>query len=286
MVRLLTITTFLLAFPFSAPAGIDVIFDFIAADTCIVYNAETGEGGGVVGIFIAEDLENPGFPNTVSGWSMGNMLDSPFVQVTEIELGDYLETINDGDGPDFFATTVLPNGFTVGCVYNLLGGAECSYEVPKEAVEVTVMTVAAALIGDEDGATADMIWVDTLGTPPVVNSLVPAVVEAMVEFQDGVINLVPLVAVEWSRGDCNDDGVVNIADGVWTLNALFQGGDLGDCLAACDMNSDGSADMVDAIYCFNYRFLDGPEPGAPFPACGTTGDEDDCEAHSSCPETP
>ncbi|NCG13106.1 MAG: hypothetical protein GWP38_07160, partial [Planctomycetia bacterium] len=53
----------------------------------------------------------------------------------------------------------------------------------------------------------------------------------------------------------------------------------------CDSNDDGSIDAADMIYIFNYRFLEGPAPLAPFPAAdldptpgdglGCDGDADD-----------
>lgn len=90
----------------------------------------------------------------------------------------------------------------------------------------------------------------------------------------------------FTRGDCNSDGVVNIADGINLINWLFQPGSPEPlCDDACDSNDDGALDASDAIYCFNYRFLDGPAPLAPFPGAdldptpgdglGCNGDADD-----------
>ncbi len=35
-----------------------------------------------------------------------------------------------------------------------------------------------------------------------------------------------------------------------------------------EANGDGRVDISDGIYLFNYLFLGGPEPAAPFPECG------------------
>ncbi len=95
-----------------------------------------------------------------------------------------------------------------------------------------------------------------------------------------VVNFNPFL-----RADCNSDDDVNIADGIYLVNHLFQGGPVPTCNDACDTNDDGSLDAADAIYIFNYRFLDGPAPMAPFPAAdldptpgdglGCNGDADD-----------
>ena len=73
---------------------------------------------------------------------------------------------------------------------------------------------------------------------------------------------------EFIRSDCNNDNLVNIADGVYGLNYLFQGGPAPTCDDACDSNDDATIDAADMIYIFNYQFLDGPAPTAPFPAAG------------------
>ena len=86
------------------------------------------------------------------------------------------------------------------------------------------------------------------------------------------------------RGDTNADAQLNIADGVWLLNDLFQGGPstIGLCFAANDVNSDGSIDAADAVYVFNYQFLNGPPPAAPSPGCGfPPGGLEDC-TQSAC----
>ena len=89
--------------------------------------------------------------------------------------------------------------------------------------------------------------------------------------------------VSFIRGDCNDDGLVNLADGIYLINAMFLGGPALHCDAACDANGDGLLDSSDAIYIWNYRFLDGPPPPAPFPACGASIEQLTCGLFESCP---
>lgn len=70
------------------------------------------------------------------------------------------------------------------------------------------------------------------------------------------------------RGDANDDGKVNIADPIWTINMLVRSGPQSPCPHAADSNGDGMVDLSDAMYTIEYRFLAGPPPSAPFPGCG------------------
>ncbi len=69
------------------------------------------------------------------------------------------------------------------------------------------------------------------------------------------------------RGDPNRDGVVNLADGIATLNYLFTGGTL-SCAEAADFDGGGAIDLGDAISIFSYLFQSGVEPSAPFPIAG------------------
>ncbi len=75
------------------------------------------------------------------------------------------------------------------------------------------------------------------------------------------------------RGDCNDDAGLDIADGAFLLNHLYDAPETRSpaptCAAACDANGDGALDQSDAIYIFNYQFLAGPPPAEPFPECST-----------------
>lgn len=87
----------------------------------------------------------------------------------------------------------------------------------------------------------------------------------------------------FKRGDCNTDGIFNIADAVCGLDYLFGGG-RATCLDAIDTNDDGAVDISDAVYVLSALFSGGPEPAIPFGACGVdpTGDALDCDTYS-CP---
>ena len=88
----------------------------------------------------------------------------------------------------------------------------------------------------------------------------------------------------YRRGDCNDDSVIDIADGIFILNFLFLGGESGSCFDSCDTNADLAVDVSDPLFLFSYLLLKGPLPPAPFPDCGVAaGVEVDCAAFNSCP---
>jgi hypothetical protein len=100
---------------------------------------------------------------------------------------------------------------------------------------------------------------------------------------DGVIDECELPFI---RGDTNDDTVINVADAIFSLSALFVGGTTPVCLDAADNNDDGLFDISDVIFGISYMFGGGPAPAAPFPDCGvdpTAGDALNCEGNSNCP---
>ena len=89
----------------------------------------------------------------------------------------------------------------------------------------------------------------------------------------------------FTRGDANDDGTLNIADAIFLLTNLFVGGPAPVCLDAGDTNDDGFIDISDVITAINYIFVGGAAPPAPFPNCGIdpTADALDCAGSVQCP---
>lgn len=87
------------------------------------------------------------------------------------------------------------------------------------------------------------------------------------------------------RGDCNADGLFNIADPIFFLGYLFSMGTTPGCLDSCDSNDDGQTNIADAIRSLSALFGGGASPPAPFPSCGPdpTVDSLSCLAFPPCP---
>jgi len=101
--------------------------------------------------------------------------------------------------------------------------------------------------------------------------------------QDGLIDACD---ANFVRCDSNDDQMLDVADPVYTLNYLFQGGPTPNCQDAGDCNDDGLLDISDVIFTLAYIFSTGNPPPAPYPDCGvdgTPGDALQCVGSSSCP---
>ena len=89
--------------------------------------------------------------------------------------------------------------------------------------------------------------------------------------------------IPFVRGDANVDGSVNLSDGIWLLQHLFQSGPGGDCFAARDFNADGTVDLADALSIIQFQLLDGAAPRHPYPHCGDSA-IGDCQSYPVCPE--
>ena len=70
------------------------------------------------------------------------------------------------------------------------------------------------------------------------------------------------------RGDCNDDGILDISDAVCVLDWLFLGAESPNCVAGTNANGDEAVDLSDPVRLLNFLFAGGSPPEAPFPACG------------------
>jgi ELWxxDGT repeat protein len=83
----------------------------------------------------------------------------------------------------------------------------------------------------------------------------------------GVLQCISLEDRIFQRGDANDDGVMNISDGIHILEWLFEEAAIG-CVAAADLNQDSQGDLADVVYLLNFLFREGPAPGQPTGGCG------------------
>ncbi len=93
----------------------------------------------------------------------------------------------------------------------------------------------------------------------------------------------PLHAKDFLRGDVNEDGIVDIADGVNMLDYMFLSG-FTYCVDANDIDDDGVVNVTDAVNLFGYLFTGSSAPAAPFTVCGPdpTPDTLGCESYATC----
>ncbi len=214
----------------------------------------------------------------IQGWSFGICHDEAALTLVDATTdGTMTATINGGSPAGFLNIGMPGGGYTLGVVIDLFG----QNNLPPSSGNLICIATYDNLM-PADGATSDMCPCNTLGTPPV--STVVVVGGSSVEPTTTCGTATTVGIPEYRRGDANQDGSLNIADGIWILNAIFQDGPSFDCLGASDANSDSSQDASDAVYIFNHQFLNGPPPAAPQGSCGGDADPDptDCAGYTGC----
>jgi hypothetical protein len=278
--------------PTELDGAIDVIdcpspsFDYLAPNAGPAnYPADAGAGSVslVANFSIGETTASaPGCPPPgadTQGFSMGVSHDPSILDVTSVSEAGPLTALNGGTGAEFFtANLALANGWTVGVVYALQGGQFIVFSPAAPAVAVGYAGVAGALLGVAGPSSTPLTWDSGLGSPPVANVVVVGGGSIAANLVDGSVSLFGTTTLPFVAGDCNGDGITNIADIIWTLNQLFQGGPSRNCDIACDSNGNGSIDVADAVYSANYIFLLGPPPAGSL-NCETVPSQtpEDCE---------
>jgi hypothetical protein len=167
-------------------------------------------------------------------------------------------------------------------VYSFTGGNVLAF--PTDATVITAdYETGGSMAGNDTGATVSLTWDGGLGSPAVANVVVVGGGSIDALLSDGSITFAPVVTIDWTRGDANNDGTVNLADGIWIISELFVNGAASTCSISRDANSDGMFDLADPTYIIMYRFAGGPAPAAPFTDCGQVDGQtpEDCDS-SAC----
>jgi hypothetical protein len=218
----------------------------------------------------------------IQGWSYGLSHDGALLELVAIEPTSQVQTSNGGNAPDFYAVNTSPvggAGGTVGAVITLLAEPFSVIPVaPGEKVQTETFTYrsAIAIAPGEPSQSTDLAMAhEVLGDPPVA-AVVSVASDSLLLTEDGAATITltgeaPPPLREFVRGDANNDGRVDIADGVWILAWLFRDGLEPPCEDAADANDDGTIDGTDVIRIVFWRLgmQSTPAPAVPFPGCGT-----------------
>ncbi len=87
------------------------------------------------------------------------------------------------------------------------------------------------------------------------------------------------------RGDGNNDQLLNVADAITSLDALF-GQLIAPCEMALDTNDDSLLNIADPIYLLGHLFSGGPTPPSPGSDCGTDPTEPGILGCTTLPDCP
>ncbi len=246
--------------------------EMLSANMNFKFSNSSGEGtqGQRIEIVTTFDIEK----DDIEGWSIGVCHDGSLLTINSITNGSVTQGFNDGEGPDLYFPNVFPTGpegpgWNAGVVISISGlevlGPGNGYEI-----HIANYTVIGAPGEDEDPIITDICPCnEQVGDPVTPLVVVVGGFSFPVDANCGTATLNPSPMVnEFIRGDCNDDGAVDIGDGIFNINELFLMGPASGCPIACDANDDGARNIADSVYIWNYTLVSGPPPPAPFPGCG------------------
>lgn len=156
-------------------------FDFYSGSAGIRVRPEISEGPGAFG-----------WPNPWAGFSMGighsmNLL-TPFEVLPSAEL----LLLGGGQGPDFFAPGLYPQGVTVGVVFDMAGQESLDFAKSKAVLDIGYTPNSQLLAGSATGFQGAVTFEDTIGNPAVMNALADMQgVSYLPAVQNGFVELFP-----------------------------------------------------------------------------------------------
>ena len=219
--------------------------------------------------------------------SFGIAFDATDVSLIGVSPGFTWAQSRCGAGPELFLVGVFGGangGMTIETIIQTTPPFSNRFLLPDGAAEFLILDFTTVPIPAVGGTS--LTFTDTLGSPPV-----PITVETpgglvTPAASGGAIDL----AVPFTRGDCNADSNVDIADTIFALGFLFPpvaGPSVVTCLDACDLNDDGQMNIGDPINLLGILFSPGLPPPIPAPnSCGldpTGSDGLSCESFAACP---
>lgn len=253
--------------PGPGPSPGDFMFTIPAA--AVSFPQSTGAASFSV---IPTGIEVPSVGQPLSesqAFSLAIAHDPDYLMATAVNQSPVLAALAQGAGADFFSSTLLPGGVTLGCVYDFFAQEPIVMGSSTELCVIDYTTNSLNLAGATSTVSTDLTFAP-LGSPPVNTIIVVGGESETVAQVNGTVTLSPTTGASapFSRGDVNADGTHNVADPISLLDHLFSGTGLPlPCSDAADANGDGQVDVADPIFLLTHMFGGGPAPPAPFPLC-------------------
>ncbi len=229
------------------------------------FNAASVEGVAAQQVSAAITMENP---MNVYGFSFGLAHDGAIALLEDIQPGAATREA------EFFVFNLTPEGGTggiLGCILDTDGPGPLDF-IPNGVDQEIALFQYEIVPGAAVGEISPLAFTDELSPPapspptPVVVSIGETAVSPIT--LDGSIEVVAEGTL-FERGDTNSDGTVNIADSIFLFEYLFVvGAPEPQCFQTGDINNDEGLNVADGIYLLTYLFSEGPPPPAPFEECG------------------
>lgn len=204
-------------------------------------------------------------------------------------------TVTEGIDAEFVSFNAEAGELVVGILVDSTPPIPINHMYPTTGEKAAVLNV---FFGIPEDASCDAVFpisfVDGLtGAGSVaISNRVSVFNESMtVSKNNGVITIGG--GAKFIRGDCNSDGLVDIADPAATMAYLFLGLYSPGCMDACDSDDSGMVDLADVVNTLSFLFLMEGTIDAPYPEAGTDDTPDmyngievelGCEIGNPCPE--
>ncbi|MDE0959407.1 MAG: hypothetical protein OSB09_01355 [Planctomycetota bacterium] len=228
-------------------------------------------------------------PDINYGFSFGFAHSGAALLLTGADLGAALSAFNGGAGPEYLLIDIEPegaDGLIVACLYSISDISVMSAGTDQELMVAHYQALDTAPIGSTSlNFTSDLV--------PQAPSPPTAIVFSLGNGGSAVVNtsgtsiqiLEGVVGVQFTRGDFDGNGNLDLGDSVNLLSYMFSGGAASLCEKVADIDDNGIIVLGDPILLLSYMFSGGPPPQAPFETCGIDPTEDDltCEVFDSCP---
>ncbi len=199
----------------------------------------------------------------LQGWSFGVQSDPQFIVPKKYDLdGTVTGAFNGGAGPAFISVSLTEKGLTMGVIIDDTAPFET---LPAGAGQKLINIEYGAGPSGAFGAVYEVRYSDNLGDPPVQ---VLFVIEGFEKRPATLPGLVSIPGVKFLRGDLDGNGSIDITDAQIILNWLFLAGRRPECFAGADVNDSREINIADPIYELNFLFNGGQPPPRPFPECG------------------
>ncbi len=218
----------------------------------------------------------------ISAVSFGIAYSNLDVGLNASTMGTALAAFRCGAGPEFFSTEIISSpqpGVTVASLFEIQPPF-FERELPAGS-DLTLLTLEFTTDPAPLNSSTELALTDLLGNPPVAievtvgtTAVIPAQIAGSIEFGVGFV-----------RGNCNADPNLDLADAIFMLSFLFAPGSNNPlCDDACDANDDGLLNIADPIgiliALFGSSTVTLPAPTQ----CGSdpTPDTLECAATTSC----
>lgn len=262
----------------------DPVFEFQAPSDTVFYPVANPESVNFVASIEMQQTGPAGEdPIQVAGFSMIMSHDEALLSINEVTT-PLLSP--EGVAPQFDEGTIFPNGMSHGIVFSLSFAWTLSFPVATPALDIHYQMLSGPLTGATSSTSAALNFEDNLNGDPGTNVVSSAggISYAAVTV-DSALTLTPYEGSQFIRGDVDQNGSLDLADGIGVLQFLFLN-TATTCYSSLDADDTGNVSISDAVRVLCAVFCPGaPAPAGPYPGCGVDSTDDDgtCEEYSGCP---